>query len=508
MTWPTVAAWARWRAGDGELPEAVERVVGEVSPSLEVRGHVGYGFELAGGGRRRGSARSTLRRRPADRARRPRARPARRRGSSRDSPGSSRSSRAHGSRSACSYEERRRKGPDDIFFLFEDRAYTASEVNERIDNVVRGLISIGVRQGEHVGVLMGTRPSALALVVAISRLGAVAVHAAARRRRRARGRARPGRADHRRPRARALAADSSAHVRPRRWRRPARPRSADTDMEQIDPGGRAPAWYRPNPGRASDVAFIVFTGEGARTRDEPDHQPPVGAVGVRNRVLGGADRRRHRLQRDPAVSPVGADDEHRRRDRRRRAARHGPELRRADVLGGGPALRRDRRLLHVDAAARPRRGAARSRASAITRCGCSSARACRGGCGAASRGASGPARVLEFYASTEAGAILVNLRGAKPGCDGAAAARQRRGADRRLRRRAPASWCSAPTGFARECGVDEVGMLLARVGPSEPLEHDRRCAACSRARTRGSRPATCSAATPTATTGGSTASPT
>ena len=32
-----------------------------------------------------------------------------------------------------------------------------------------------MRQGEHVGVLMGTRPSALALAVAISRLGAVVV---------------------------------------------------------------------------------------------------------------------------------------------------------------------------------------------------------------------------------------------------------------------------------------------------------------------------------------------
>ena len=72
-------------------------------------------------------------------------------------------------------EERRRRSPDEVFFLFEDRAYTARDVNERIDNVVRGLIRIGVRQGEHVGVLMGTRPSALALAVAISRLGAVAV---------------------------------------------------------------------------------------------------------------------------------------------------------------------------------------------------------------------------------------------------------------------------------------------------------------------------------------------
>ena len=33
------------------------------------------------------------------------------------------------------FEERRRRS-DDIFFLYEDRAYTAADFNERIDNVV------------------------------------------------------------------------------------------------------------------------------------------------------------------------------------------------------------------------------------------------------------------------------------------------------------------------------------------------------------------------------------
>ncbi len=40
-----------------------------------------------------------------------------------------------------------------------------------------------------------------------------------------------------------------------------------TDMERIDPDDvELPAWYEPNPGRASDLAFILFTGEGERTR--------------------------------------------------------------------------------------------------------------------------------------------------------------------------------------------------------------------------------------------------
>ena len=87
-------------------------------------------------------------------------------------------------------------------FLFEDRAHSAQEVNERIDNVVRGLISIGVRQGEHVGVLMGSRPSALALVAALSRLGAVAVLLRPDGNTAREAIAGPGAADHRRPRAR------------------------------------------------------------------------------------------------------------------------------------------------------------------------------------------------------------------------------------------------------------------------------------------------------------------
>ena len=44
-------------------------------------------------------------------------------------------------------------------------------VNRRINNVVRGLIEVGVRQGDHVGVLMETRPSALFAIAALSALG-------------------------------------------------------------------------------------------------------------------------------------------------------------------------------------------------------------------------------------------------------------------------------------------------------------------------------------------------
>jgi putative long chain acyl-CoA synthase len=77
-----------------------------------------------------------------------------------------------------------------------------------------------------------------------------------------------------------------------------------------------------------------------------------------------------------------------------------------------------------------------------------------------------PARVLEFYASTEAGAILVNLSGAKPGSMGRplpGSAEVRIAAydvdQNRL--------VLGEDGFAIECGADEVGLLLARVSKSE-----------------------------------------
>src|SRR6185369_2250960 len=65
--------------------------------------------------------------------------------------------------------------PNGEFLLFDGRVHTYEAVNRRINNVVRGLIDVGVRQGDHVGVLMETRPSALVAIAALSRLGAVAV---------------------------------------------------------------------------------------------------------------------------------------------------------------------------------------------------------------------------------------------------------------------------------------------------------------------------------------------
>jgi putative long chain acyl-CoA synthase len=77
-----------------------------------------------------------------------------------------------------------------------------------------------------------------------------------------------------------------------------------------------------------------------------------------------------------------------------------------------------------------------------------------------------PARVLEFYASTEAGAILVNLSGQKPGSMGRPLPGS---ADVRVAAYdlEVGGLVLGADGFGIECAPDEVGMLLARVRPTD-----------------------------------------
>lgn len=169
--------------------------------------------------------------------------------------------------------EQARRNPLGELFLFDDRVHTHAAVNERIDNVVRGFISVGVRQGSHVGVLMETRPSALAAIAALSRLGAVSVLL------------QPGTDLAEAIRIGEVAAivadppnlDDAVATGVRVFvlgggetRDLGLPEDSDVvDMEKIDPESvRLPAWYRANPGLASDLAFIVFT----RTRGHAEPQ--------------------------------------------------------------------------------------------------------------------------------------------------------------------------------------------------------------------------------------------
>lgn len=155
---------------------------------------------------------------------------------------------------------------DHTFFLWQGRAHSYADSDRRINAIVRGLIACGVKPGTRIGVLMQARPSYLSLVTAISRVGAVAVlispegkrvpldlalklgqvevlitdpeHAEGARFTFAGPVFSLGGAQ----------SDSKKHV------------DGVIDMETIDPGAVAlPDWYEPNPGRASDLAMVIFT---------------------------------------------------------------------------------------------------------------------------------------------------------------------------------------------------------------------------------------------------------
>jgi putative long chain acyl-CoA synthase len=164
-------------------------------------------------------------------------------------------------------EEHAANAPDDTFFLFEGRAHSYRAANVRVDNVVRGLLHCGVRHGEHVGVLMHTRPSAVAATMALSRIGAVAVLL------------RPDvdlSAQLELVPVRHLVADPEHGPAAREIFGPgvlvlgggggARELAEGLlDMESIDPDAvEPPGWYTPDPGLAGELGMVLITGDGDR----------------------------------------------------------------------------------------------------------------------------------------------------------------------------------------------------------------------------------------------------
>ena len=312
-TWPAVADWVRLarRRAQGEPPEPVATIPRPRRPRrgrrptcatasairLELAGGVGAGHRALG--RRHGAAHRARRARPRSRGGRPAA--------------AARAPRAARPDTRISLgsllDERAASDPEEVLFLFGDRAYTAGAVNRRIDNVVRGLIAIGVRQGEHVGVLMGrTRPRSRSLA-ALSRLGAVAVLLrpdgdSPARRRSARVRrivADPERAAQAAERTRDRPHVRAARRRGRRRHVAASDPGLTSTCEPIDVADRCDcrAGTAPIPVAARDVAFILFTGEGEAIRMSRITNGRWVTVGARHRLRGGALIRRHRLLRDP-----------------------------------------------------------------------------------------------------------------------------------------------------------------------------------------------------------------
>ncbi len=461
-TWPAVADWARWRRDATPLPEHIvlaEQVpagaphpVSAASSALAQASELGIGAALLVAGGARQVVRAVCGIATEAPAQLPRLQriehldPA-----TRISLG-------------LLLDERARHDPDEVCFLFGDRAYRQGEVKHRVDSVVRGLLHAGVRQGERVGVLMSTRPSAFTLIAALSRLGATAVLL---------------RPDGDLAREAALGAISTVVADPQRAAHAAgldgvrccvlgvgagarEVPDRVVDLEAIDPGQvEVPAWYLPDPHRAADIAFVVFAGEDAQTRPveitnrrwamsalgtataaalrpgdtvystTPYYHSSALLMAVGGAVAGGA-----------RFAMAGGDDpETFWTEVRRYGVTHVSYTwtsLRAVTLAGPHRYERFNPIRMFLGSGLPR--------NLWTR--------------VAERFPD--ARILEFYASVSGEAILANLTGQKPGSMGRAlpGTPEVRVAGYDLATRALQHTAD---GLARECLTDEIGLLLCRV---------------------------------------------
>lgn len=261
-SWPGIAGWLQWCDGVGELPAQIDRMssvqAGQVETSPVVRVvHGAASAAAVGASAVRGVTRASLGAGTTGMAIAGEA--------ARTLPRLARLGRVTAGTTVSLglvLAEQGRRDPAGGCFVFDDRVHSNGAVNERVDNVVRGLIEAGVRCGQHVGVLMETRPSALVTIAALSRLGAVAVLLA------------PGgdlAEELRLGSAEAVVADP-VHVA-----------AATTtgarvlvlgggsrdvvdgypgvlDLERTDPAAvRLPAWYRPDAAKGGELAFIFFS---------------------------------------------------------------------------------------------------------------------------------------------------------------------------------------------------------------------------------------------------------
>ncbi len=369
---------------------------------------------------------------------------------------------------------------DRTFFLFRGRAFSYADANRRVDAVVRGLIASGIRPGDRVGVMMKSRPSHLSVVTAINRIGAVAVLLS------------PATPDDAVPRALALGEadvlvvdpDSAARARAAisgrilvlggvgevPWQPGARRvlPAGVVDLEAIDPDAVAlPAWYRPDPGRARDLAMVflstgrdaplratritnrrwAFSALGAAaaatltTRDTvycclPLHHPSGTLVATGSALISGA-----RLALASAFTPDAWAEPFWDEVRRYGATvvYYAGEMCRR-LVDAPPVLGENNNPVRLFAGSGLRAGLWRRLVDRF-----------------------GPVAVLEMYASTEAHIVLANARGKKLGSVG----RPLPGSPDV----AIAAWSLADDDFVRDgagrlihARLDEPGMLVAALG--------------------------------------------
>jgi len=376
---------------------------------------------------------------------------------------------------------------DRTFFLWRGRAFTYADANRRVDAIVRGLLACGIRTGTRVGVMMKSRPSHLSVVAACSRLGAVAVMMS------------PETTDAVLPRALELGEvevvivdpETAARVRAvtpikvmvlggvgeqgelpagmERQKRVIPP--GVIDMETIEPDTvTLPAWYKPDAGRARDLAMIfvssgkyeppratritnrrwAFSALGAAaaatltTRDTvycclPLHHPSGSLVAAHSALAGGS-----RLALASRFEPATFWDEVR---------RYGVSV----VFYAGEMCRR---LVDADPVLGEKNNPVRLFAGSGMRADVWRQLVDR----------FGPVGVLEFYASTEANTVLANAAGKKIGSIG----KPLPGSPEL----AVAAYDFATHDLVRDgrgrlvrARLDEAGMLVAQLRPAADIAH-------------------------------------
>jgi putative long chain acyl-CoA synthase len=361
--------------------------------------------------------------------------------------------------------EQASRAPNEECFLFEDRVHTNAAVDCRIDEVVRGLIAVGIRQGAHVGVLMDTSPSAVTAIAALSRLGAVAVLlppdddlAAAVRLCEVADMVTD-------PHHLAAAAATGARVLILGHGRTADLDRTESDqvveLDRLDLSGeRLPQWYRPNPGRARDLAFVFFSTTGGRrvVKEVNNHRWALSAYGTATAAalgrgdtiycltplhhpsglmvgLGGAVAGGSRIALNGGVNPTRFADEVHRYGVTVVSYTWAMLLELVDATS--PELQENHPIRLFIGAGMPI------------------------GLWHKVTDRFAPARVLEFYASTEGDAVLANVAGTKIGAKGrplpGSAEIRLGGYDA-----ATGRFIEDDHGFVRPCADDEVGVLLAK----------------------------------------------
>ncbi|CAM3138634.1 acyl-CoA synthetase [Prescottella defluvii] len=468
-TWPTTGEWIRWREGLGPRPETVDvmihdepsgtdsgvsianRLAHTVASIAEVGVGVGKGIADLATDTVRGTRELSV---EAARALPRLARLGQLQPHSRISLG-------------LLLAEQGRKAANGEFFLFDDRVHTNAAVNTRIDNVVRGLIHVGVRPANHVGVLMETRPSALVAIAALSRLGAVAVllppggdlGEAVRLGGVDRILADPDNVE-----------DAAATGKKVLVLGGGEFRGLDVelgpdvvDLEQVDPDAvTLPGWYRPDPGLARELAFVIFSGSSANLEAKfiTNYRWALSAFGTASAAslsrgdtvyclaplhhssglmatLGGAIAGGSRIALSRGLDPDRFAEE---------IHRYGVTV----VSYTWTMLREilDAELLPFEHGHPVRLFIGSGMPPGLWR---------------RTTERFAPAQVLEFYASTEGDVVLVNVSGAKVGSKGRplpGSAEVRLGAYDPIEGRL----LEDAQGFVRECEDDEVGLLLGRPG--------------------------------------------